>query len=149
MHSIQPAFRLLFVVFLLSGCGKSSPNGQQNSAAIEFGKPFALANGQSAQTPDKGLTIHFDKVSGDSRCPAGADCIWAGSAKVDFTLTTKDTAATVTLYSLQESDARPRIITFDGYYVKLAEVKPEKPASDDIPQDKYVVSLVVKDLRVE
>lgn len=149
MHPIHTAFRLLFVVFLLSGCGKSSPNGQQNGTTIEFGKPFALANGQGAETSDKGLTIHFDKVSGDSRCPEGADCIWAGSAKVDFTLTTKDTTAKVTLYSLQESDNKPRIITFDGYYVKLAEVKPEKPASDDIPQEKYVVSLVVKNLREE
>lgn len=149
MHPIHTAFRLLFVVFLLSGCGKSTPNGPQNSPAIEFDQPYVLANGQGAQTADKGLTIHFDKVSGDSRCPAGAECIWAGSAKVDFTLTTKDTTAKVTLYSLQESDSKPRIITFDGYYIKLAEVKPEKPASDDIPQEKYVVSLVVKNVKAE
>jgi hypothetical protein len=149
MHPIYTAFRLLFAVILLSGCGKPSPNNQPGNAAIEFDKPYVLANGQGAQTVDKGLTIHFDKVSGDNRCPAGANCIWAGSAKVDFTLTTADTTAKVTLYSLQESDARPRIVTFDGYYVKLAEVKPERPASEDIPQEKYVVSVVVKSLKEE
>jgi hypothetical protein len=46
-----------------------------------------LAAGNRVSLVDRGITLRFDSVVTDSRCPMGALCIWAGQAILSFTLT--------------------------------------------------------------
>jgi len=43
-----------------------------------FGKTFKLTSGQNALFEEEKLNVKFLKVVEDSRCPEGAQCIWAG-----------------------------------------------------------------------
>jgi len=43
---------------------------------------IVLAPGEVAMIPEAGITLRFDRVLGDSRCPADAVCIQAGDAIV-------------------------------------------------------------------
>jgi hypothetical protein len=75
--------RLAVTTVLLSlcwaACGVAAPD---QPALIEPGKAFSLRAGQSARTGDGALRIGFDSVAADSRCPKGAQCVWAGDATV-------------------------------------------------------------------
>jgi len=64
----------LSLLITFSGC--STPA----AAEAELGKEFTLGVGQSATVAGENLTIKFVEVISDSRCPAGAVCIWAGEA---------------------------------------------------------------------
>lgn len=43
---------------------------------------FVLAPGESAMVSGTGLTVRFERVVNDSRCPANALCITAGDAEI-------------------------------------------------------------------
>ena len=49
-----------------------------------LGRPFDVKAAEVATI--QGLHITFEGVSDDSRCPRGAQCVWAGDATVAVTL---------------------------------------------------------------
>jgi hypothetical protein len=66
---------LPIVTVLLSGCA-----GPSNQVSAGFGEKFTLEIGQTASIKGENLKIRFVEVVGDSRCPQGVTCIWAGEA---------------------------------------------------------------------
>lgn len=69
-------------VMLTAACDESSPTGP--SAGL--GQDVVLAPGEVAFVEGTGLRIRFDRVLGDSRCPADAVCILGGDAIVRITV---------------------------------------------------------------
>jgi hypothetical protein len=59
---------IVILLLALTGC--------QNTASL--GEEFILRIGQSVVIKGEDLKITFSAVSGDSRCPAGAECVRAG-----------------------------------------------------------------------
>ena len=51
------------------------------------GQPFSLAIGQRAEIGGQNLSIKLLDVFGDSRCPKGVQCIWAGQVSCLFQVT--------------------------------------------------------------
>lgn len=83
-----------------------------------------------------GVTGKITEVVEDSRCPAGAQCVWAGTVKVKASFKYGASSQTTTL-TLNEP------YTFSGRTVTLIGVKPEK-TSGTIPLDEYIFTLSVK-----
>ena len=52
------------------------------TAPTPVNQRFTLAPGESAQVPDAGVSVRFDGVTGDARCPGDALCILGGDAVV-------------------------------------------------------------------
>src|SRR5690606_20640656 len=53
---------------------------------VTMNAEFTLAPGESARIEDTGLTVRFDGVENDSRCPANATCAQEGNATVRVTV---------------------------------------------------------------
>lgn len=66
-------------LLLLASCG-TSPAAPRS---VRLGEPFTLAPGQTAQVEGTGLSVTFEGVSADSRCPVDVTCVWEGDAVVD------------------------------------------------------------------
>jgi hypothetical protein len=64
---------LVPVVLSLAACVKTPAD-----VTAAAGQAFILEPGQKAIVSDVAIEIRFVKVVGDSRCPKGAECIWAG-----------------------------------------------------------------------
>ena len=89
-----------------------------------------LAVGQSADVaPSTRLT--FDRVVGDSRCPTGVQCAWAGEVEIALTL-----QAPAGSQSFQLSDRADSSVVL-GHTVKLMAVEPYPRASVQIPAADY------------
>ncbi len=84
--SLTLAFMLLPLA-ACSGLGKQANLGQE----------FSLAIGQSVTIPSEKMTIEFIAVTADSRCPSGAQCIWAGEAECTINISLNKNEQTVTL----------------------------------------------------
>jgi hypothetical protein len=112
---------------------------------VKFGlnESLALHQGAIACLNDGDLTVRFDSVTGDSRCPINITCIWAGRADAALTLSVGAKTQTVTLASGDMSQGGSGQTTFEGYTVKLEKVEPPKMEGKSIEQKDYKLKLSV------
>jgi hypothetical protein len=78
---------VVIAMVLLSSCSSSSTGVIKAS----LGQEFTLPVGQTAALDSDKLKIKFDSVIGDSRCPTGVTCVWAGEATCQMVLVYNNT----------------------------------------------------------
>jgi hypothetical protein len=97
-----------------------------------------LAAGQTAAvTPT--LTIRFDHVETDSRCPVDAVCVWAGEAIVVLSahvLNEADEDLALRITGGQGSTA-----SHGGYTLQLSRLEPAPLAGRAILQNEYIATV--------
>ena len=71
-------FMLVSMVSALVLIGCSSANSADIQTSLN--QQFTLPIGKTASVSGENLYLKFLAVTGDSRCPSGAQCIWAGEA---------------------------------------------------------------------
>jgi hypothetical protein len=120
----------------------------------DLGKPFSLASGESKQLALDGvetsakptgqqLTFRLVDVS-DSRCPANAQCIWAGEAKtsVELDLAGQKAQAQLKLGGDRKSansDSVSVAVGSRAFTVLLREVLPYPGSSNEPKKATFVV----------
>lgn len=129
----------LCLFFVLFGCAKPV----QPSVKFNLNRPFGLKVGQTGEfAENQGFAITFDKVSSDSRCPKGVQCITAGKADVALTLGKDGAKQTLTLpFTLPNGTSN--VTEFNGYTIRIVGVSPFKFKDKEIKPEDYVVTLLV------
>jgi hypothetical protein len=117
-------FVALAAVLLLLQCSDKPTQSEQ----VKLGEPFILKVGQTVVVRDENLSITFQDVVSDSRCPTNVLCFWSGIAEVQIRLATKsaDTAiVTVAILGGSESDFDSRYAGDTlGYHIALLRLDP-------------------------
>ncbi|MGW6331351.1 hypothetical protein [Nocardia rhamnosiphila] len=119
-----------------AGCGAAEPP----PVSPRLGTEFTLAPGETARLDGDRLTVTFGEVPADSRCPAGAACVWEGDATVLTEVTVGERR------SRHELHTSPRFATeaaVGGYRIELVTLRPSRPASGMVPGGDYRVDLLV------
>ncbi len=142
MKNLFSFLSMIITLFLLTGCPKPAPK----FPVFELGKSFVIAQGATMQTDDNALNIQFAQVTGDSRCPEGVQCIWAGRADCVFILTKGAVAESVTLASGDFSQGGSGQASFNGYTITLNEIAPAMRAGETIKQEDYRATVTVSKL---
>ncbi len=127
---MRPSFRLipLLAVLAIAGCD-SSKLSDQDRAELQAGE-VRIPLGETA-TLD-GLSITFDAVVSDSRCPSDVECIWAGEATV--TLRIDGTSSDVVVADPERTpEAGVRVGDVLVYAVALAPYPRQNDPSDATP----------------
>jgi len=112
---------------------------QGGSATPELGRPFDMK--PSEVLVIQGLRITFGGVSEDSRCPTGAQCVWAGDAAARFALEKAPAAAVHR--TLHTHGRFERQTEYEGFVVTLEDVKPYPKMGATIAAEDYRATLVV------
>lgn len=86
----------------------------------------------------EGLTVTFNKITEDNRCPTSVQCIVAGRVVGEFKL--EDSTASKTV--LISSDAAEPY-SFTGYFVQIKEVRPTKVNPGILDPNAYEIVLIV------
>jgi hypothetical protein len=129
----------LFLLILVA-----CPKPRECAVHFELNKSFRLDQAATACAhDDKGLSIRFDSIRGDSRCPEGVQCIWAGRADAVLTLSQGENSQTSTLSTGDMSQGGAGETTFNGFTVKLENVEPPAKQGQKIEQKDYKVRLLV------
>lgn len=68
----------------------------------------------------RGLTVDFVRLVGDSRCPEGVNCVWAGDAEIELSVKGKDEPRSVRLHTTLE----PKALEVEGSRISLLAVEP-------------------------
>jgi len=127
-------FTGLFIILLspLTGCS--------GGVKASLGEKFVLHVGQTAQIEYEPLSITFNKVSADSRCPSNVTCVRAGEAVCDVTVTYKGSPFSVTL--MQTGSTAQAMEPFQGYALVFS-LEPYPVAGKQISPSDYRLNLTV------
>lgn len=120
----------LVVLLAMIGCQTST-----SSADPQLGEEFELGLGEQVNLDNQGLSITFNELLEDSRCPKGVTCFWAGNAKVALQINEHE--ATL------NSNLEPRQTTIYSYQVALISVSPYPIYMMDFQKEDYIVRLVI------
>lgn len=128
----------------LAACGDGQPGGPLTDLQPKLNEPFALEIGQSALFLEPAVTITFEAVPSDSRCPIDATCIWSGDGVVQLALHVgpPDGDGPDVLADLH-TNLDPKAAPWGVYYeVRLLSLDPQP--SLNRPIGEYRATLVVK-----
>ena len=127
---------LVALAALAVGCGSATgPND------VRLAEEFTLAPGESARIQGESLTVAFDSVTSDSRCPTNVNCVWEGDAVVAVTLSQPGRErATVELHT---SGRFARTAGYGDLEVALVTLAPQPREGSPISQTAYRATLQV------
>lgn len=143
-HMTRSMDRLVFtcVLPLLAACGLPPDGGAeaQESPSVSMVGDTAfleLPVGRSANNGD--ITVTFDGVSEDSRCPGDVQCVWAGNGAIRLTLEGGDEMEVVIL----NSTLQPQAVSFFGYVVGFRDLTPYPATTEPADPGAYVATISV------
>ena len=103
-----------------------------------LGAEFVLAPGEAMAIEGASLSVRFNRVTGDNRCPADAVCVLGGSADINITVTSGPSSRELVL---RTGDMQP--VRHDGFTIALVQVQPYPFSARSIAPDEYRVTLRV------
>jgi len=121
--------KLIVLATLLVACG-------QDTTGIRMGDNVDVKHGSSLILPGDTTTVRFTDVTADSRCPTGAQCVWAGEATV---LLTVGGAQQVPLTLGTDASKATAIVRM--VQVTLVALKPYPSVNAPVSKGDYVATL--------
>lgn len=86
--------------------------------------PFLLQVGETVAIDGEGLTLAYERLLEDSRCPPDVQCVWAGNGRILLTVAKQGSApAGLELNTTLE----PKTGRYLDYSVSLVELGREQP----------------------
>lgn len=116
---------------------------QQKAATsnkVDLGEEFKIKNGQEVVVRGEKFRITFRSVLGDSRCPTGGVCVWAGNGEVAIEVAKNDRKQVVARLNTY---SEPKEIDYKGFKIKLIALNPYPKVSERIDPKDYEATMVV------
>lgn len=133
------SFFALIVTLLLLSCNKDDSTDLEK-INLELGQNASLKNGECLDIRQTPFEICLDSVW-DSRCPEGANCIWAGNATAFFSLKAGSEKKNFLLHTHPNSSEDTVI---DNLHFKLIDVTPYPQLNSEIDPADYSVELLIE-----
>jgi len=140
MHTVNRSLTLLLASFsmLLGGCGSDEGGPDPASSSLPLGQEYMVGFGETIHVAD--LSLEFTTLAEESRCPASANCVWQGNARILVTVMRSHAFAVLELNSNPQFPVRA---VFGNYVIELRAVEPY-PMDMTLPHvQDYVATLFV------
>jgi hypothetical protein len=109
---------------------------------VRLGESFSLRIGEAARIEDVDVTVTFQEVSGDSRCPKDVTCIQAGEAVVVLGMASTAGPSARLELAVPPGGASPAA-TFESLQVVVLELEPQPESTKSIDASTYQATLRV------
>lgn len=113
------------------------------SAAQARAQEVALKPGDSASVRATGVTLVFERVESDSRCPEGARCVWAGDAVVRLGIEEPGKPESRTVVRLHTNPRETREVRHASVRIRLVSLEPRPTLDREIDPAEYRLRLSV------
>lgn len=135
----------VYVGTFLVTAALATPTPASNAVTGALDQPITMKWFQTVEYPQAEMTVQFNGVLEDSRCPRQVDCVQAGRALLSFKLERDGQLGFVQL-STMPPDGRTTGY-FQGYAIELMAVEPYPETIDEkIPDKDYSVVIVVREM---
>ena len=106
---------------------------QENGFLVRFGEQITRSS--------ENLNITFLSVLEDSRCPIGAQCVWAGNAKIRVRVENPEIQASQVELN---TDLEPKSTDVGNYRLTLESLSPHPSLKHQIQSSEYVAIFSLK-----
>jgi len=124
--------RLVFSVILSIFIGCS--NNVTSIQTAKLNQKFKIKYEQEVQIVPEGFAVKLDSVM-DGRCPRGAECFWAGNARI--VLSVNNTSVSL------NSELEPKEGSFKNYKFEMISLSPLPSLKNPVPLKDYVAELII------
>lgn len=124
----------IFILTMIAMLGITSFAAAQSPDTLE------IKAGKEKTGSRSKLKVKFISVLEDSRCPTGAQCVWAGNAKIKISVTSKRMGTKIFEINT-EMGAKGDI--FDGFAINLESLTPSPTAVGKIDPKKYKAKFTI------
>ena len=132
--------RMLSPFVFLAACASGGSGPSAPTPAVN--EEFTLAPGQTATVNDARISLTFERVSEDSRCPVDVTCIWEGDAVVVVKVKTETDEVTRELHT-QGAEPRSKKAPAGQFVVTLVKLEPAPRSTAPIDPAAYRATLIV------
>jgi hypothetical protein len=108
-----------------------------------LGVEFSLKPGQQTLINGEDLTIKFNSVSNDSRCPSDTECISAGNAEINLELTKTGNPTVQILLNTAGITGLPDQTDYLNYAIRVIDLQPYPKSGSTILQADYSARFIV------
>lgn len=129
------AFVATALAVAVSGCAP-----METAVVADPGVAFSLPLGKTAAIKGSEARITFNKVNEDSRCPVDVQCVWAGDAKIELTISRDGSPAETRTVSV--TGPNNEVVSGD-LRIRFVGLAPAPRQSEPGPSRAYVAQLVV------
>jgi hypothetical protein len=129
--------RLISIVFCLmavTACADQTP-----TSPTPVNQEIVMAPGQTVNVSGAGMSIRFEGVLSDSRCPANALCVWAGDAHVRIQV--RPSTGSNGAYDFHTAENAP--VKHGDVTIELTQLFPYPFTTDPIDPSAYRATLKV------
>jgi len=123
----------LALLLLASACSHAP-----TTPSAPIGTPFRIGAGQTVRLQSASVELGFDEVLEDSRCPADAVCVWAGTAKLKAWLSVNGARRDIELKTFPRQP-----LAIDDFTIDVQALEPFPYSNVRIDKRGYVATLVV------
>jgi hypothetical protein len=140
--------RIATVALMLAGCQLNHEAEADPTDPVEYpaDQPFTLHGGQEATISGQSMTMRFDDVLEDSRCPTEVECFWTGQARIIASVRQHDADATTVEFNTNPAPSQTRTsVPVGAYTIELQSLEPYPFTPDEsIAFEDYAATLVVR-----
>lgn len=122
----------------LDGAPKCDPPKGQGPV---LGESFNIAYGEQTGVVGEGLVLAFEQVLGESRCPLGVQCVWAGNARIGVRV--EKTPGEPAVLVLNTHSRFATEATYQSYTIALLRVAPYPEQGRPVDASSYCATLKV------
>lgn len=109
---------------------------------VELDQEFRLRNGHAARVGRHGLTVRFERVTRDDRCPAGDPCT-ADPGNAVVLVTVQQPLQASATFELHTNPNATGARQYLRYRVRLVRLEPRPIGEQKVPLDRYWATLQV------
>ncbi len=120
--------RYFLFALLLTACGTSTEP--------QLGDNIEIRLGTTIEIPDDSTRVTFTDVTSDSRCPTGAQCVWAGEAVLLFTVGNSQQVS----LTLGADASKATVIVRDKQFTLVA-LKPHPKVNESFAKGDYIATI--------
>lgn len=133
---------IITIVILLDLISCSDPSTQPDSASFNLGDTLLINYKETFVNSENDLSISFENLISDGRCPIDLMCFWEGDAEIEFKFTMENNTSFFSLHTAGNYFTKDTIIY--GNSIKLIDLFPY-PHSKIIYKPKdYSVRIVIE-----
>lgn len=113
-------FLIAPAILLMANCKTQTQSEPQKSDGT-----ITVAVNKKVTIPDSKISIEFQQISEDSRCPANVTCVWEGIAIVNLKMSNGKENKDIQFATRNfEPKNAVKSLNYDGYNITLQDVKP-------------------------
>lgn len=134
---------LIGLTAALAACAappSAAPRAAAEAETVGADAPFTLAMGDRARVESPDVTIEFQSVESDSRCPRDVTCVWAGDAVAVVAVVAGDQREALRLHTNLE----PRKAEALGVELELDDLSPYPVSTGKIAAADYRARLICR-----